>query len=58
MLKVDSEVNAVIIIFKRTCAIKILNKTKKIDCNSLSTKKEHPIFCVDLVKSNLFQRQI
>jgi hypothetical protein len=36
MLKVDSEVNAVIIILKKACAIKILNKTKKIDCNSLS----------------------
>jgi hypothetical protein len=58
MLKVDSEVNAIIIILKRMCAIKILNKTKKIDCNSLSTKKEHPIFWVDLVKSSLFQRQI
>jgi hypothetical protein len=58
MLKVDSEVNAVIIILKRVCAIKILNKTKKIDCKSLSTNKEHPIFCVDLVKSCLFQIQI
>ena len=58
MLKVDSEVNAVIIILKRTCAIKILNKTKKIDCNSLSTEKEHLILCVDLVKSSLFQIQI
>ena len=58
MLKIDSEVNAVIIILKRTCTIKILNKTKKIDCNSLSTKKEHPILCVDLVKSSLFQIQI
>jgi hypothetical protein len=58
MLKVDSEVNAVITILKRTCAIKILNKTKKIDSNSLSTKKEHLILCVDLVKSSLFQIQI
>ena len=39
MLKVDLEVNAVIIILERACAIKILNKTKKIDSNSLSTKK-------------------
>ena len=58
MLKVDSEVNAVIIILKRVCAIKILNKTKKIDCNSLSTKKEYLILCVDLVKFSLFQIQI
>jgi hypothetical protein len=58
MLKVDLEVNAVIIILKKACAIKILNKTKKIDCNSFSTKKEHPILCVDLVKSSLFQIQI
>ena len=58
MLKVDSKVNAVIIIPKRTCAIKILNKTKKIDFNSLSTKKEHLILCVDLVKFSLFQIQI
>ena len=58
MLKVDSEVNTVIIILKRACAIKILNKTKKIDCNSLSTKKKHPSLCVDLVKSSLFQIQI
>ena len=58
MLKVDSKVNAVIIILKRAYAIKILNKTKKIDCNSLSTKKEHPILCVNLVKPSLFQIQI
>ena len=58
MLKVDSEVNAIIIILKRACAIKILNKTKKIDCNSLSTKKENLILCVDLVKFSLFQIQI
>ena len=38
MLKVDSEVNVIIIISKRTCVIKILNKTKKIDCNSLPRK--------------------
>ena len=24
-----------------------LKKTKKIDCNSLSTKREHSILCVD-----------
>ena len=35
-----------------------LNKTKKIDCNSLSTKREYPILCVALVKSRLFQIQI
>jgi hypothetical protein len=58
MRKVDSEVNAVIIILKRVCAIKIFIKTKKIDCNSLSIKKEHLILCVDLVKSSLFQIQI
>ena len=58
MLKVDSKVNAVIIILKRACATKILNKTKKIDCNSLSTKREHPILYIPLVKSRLFQIQI
>jgi hypothetical protein len=57
MLKVYSEVN-IVIILKKACTIKILNKTKKIDCNSLSTKKEHPILCFDLVKSSLFQIQI
>ena len=58
MFKVDLEVNVVIIILKRACVIKILNKTKKIDCNSFSTKKEHPVLCVDFVKSSLFQIQI
>ena len=58
MFKVDLEVNIVIIILKRACVIKILNKTKKIDCNSLSTKREHLILCVALVKSRLFQIQI
>jgi uncharacterized Zn-finger protein len=57
MLKVYSEVN-IVIILKKACTIKILNKTKKIDCNSLSTKKEHPILFFDLVKSSLFQIQI
>ncbi len=58
MLKVDSEVNVIIIILKKAYAIKILNKIKKINCNSLSAKKEYPILCVDLVKSSLFQIQI
>ena len=53
MLKVDSEVNADIIILKNACAIKILNKTKKIDCNSLSIQS-----FVLMVKSSLFQIQI